>query len=213
MKSIAKKWLVVLRKWNSCGRHWFVRFYNDCCRLVQAEIKTSNGHKRTTASIYPEVSELELCRHIISTREKHLMAACINWTFIIIVLVLFLAVLRYDVHRATYAFQSHQKIGLFSILNFHMRLLWRNSPIFYSSCLSHSGWIHDSCNKCLENSDCIKNMCIWGSKWRSYSTSTITPCRIKIDNDGKCVFIGKIKGTECCQEGTNHIIHKNDHMK
>lgn len=64
-------------------------------------------------------------------REKHSMAACINWTFIIIVLVLFLAVLRYDFHRATYAFQSHQKIGLFSILNFHMRLLWRISPILF----------------------------------------------------------------------------------
>lgn len=34
---------------------------------------------------------------------------------------------------ATYAFQSHQKIGLFSILNFHMHLLWHFPPSLFLS--------------------------------------------------------------------------------
>lgn len=93
-------------------------------------------------------------------REKHSMAACINWTFIIIVLVLFLAVLRYDFHRATYAFQSHQKDWFIFYIKLSYAFVMAYFPHFFGTfiffLLSFPFWIHDSCNKCLENSDCLK---------------------------------------------------------
>lgn len=78
-------------------------------------------------------------------RENHSMAACINWTFIIIVLVLFLAVLRYDFHRATYAFQSHQKDWFIFYIKLSYAFVMAYFPHFFgtfifSSCLSHSGY-------------------------------------------------------------------------
>lgn len=78
----------------------------------------------------------------------------------------YFAIQRYDFHRATYAFQSHQKIGLF----FYIKLSYAFVMAFFPLFLLLRPVVSIVVTSVLRIPNSIKN--IWTKQWRS--TSAIT---------------------------------------
>lgn len=152
------------------------------------------------------------------------VCVCANWTFIIIVFhVIFLTTIWFS-SGLTYAFQSHQKIGLFSILNFHTYLLWHFAPFFAIPfrCFAPSPsrrWLAAAIvvtSVLRIHAAYMKKMFMYEAIERS-SAITITE---RNKNQGRRKmrwhqekYKRELRSNTCCQDGTNRTIHKSDHMK